>query len=229
MPHPEETFASLYKTDPQLKSLNVEKYGKLASDDAVAKTVAALEAKKFKAVVVNTKAEALEWLKKNIPQGKSIYNAHSTTLEEIGFVDYLKTAKEWNNLHSKVLAESDPSKQAQLYQEAMSADYFVCSATAVSQDGALTAADLTGTKTGGFAYTAGHLVLVCGTQKIVPTYEDAVKRTEEYALPIESARVRIAYKIPGSAINNFVALRGANPFNPNPRVTVVLVKDILGY
>ena len=180
-------------------------------------------------VVADTKEKALEWLKDNIPSGKTVYNAHSTTLEEIGFVEHLKTQSAWVNLHAKVFETQDPAKQAAAYKAGQAADYYLCSATAVSEEGDITAADLTGTKVGGFAYSAGHLVLVCGTHKIVPTYADAVKRTEEFCLPVESARVRIAYKVPASAINNFVAIRGANPFSPNPRVTIVFVKEVLGY
>lgn len=121
------------------------------------------------------------------------------------------------------------AKRAALYKEAHQAQYFFTSATAISEQGDITAADLTGTKTGAFSYAAGHLVVVCGTNKIVPSFSDAVKRTEEYCLPLESARARIAYNVPGSQMTNFVALRGANPFDPAPRVTVVFIKQVLGY
>lgn len=50
------------------------------------------------------------------------------------------------------------------------------------------------------------VIVVVGANKIVPTYADAVKRTEEYCLPLESARVRVAYAAMGvkaSSINNF--------------------------
>lgn len=70
---------------------------------------------------------------------------------------------------------------------------------------------------------AQNLVVVASTTKIVPTYKDAVARTyvsyinlftilnlnfhQDFCLPMESARVRIAFssKVPGSAVNNFSA------------------------
>ena len=78
--HPEETFAALVKSDEQLKSLPIEKYGILASPEVLAKTKEALEAKKVRVIVVDTGKEALEWIKANIPKGKTIGNSHSTTL-----------------------------------------------------------------------------------------------------------------------------------------------------
>jgi hypothetical protein len=92
-----------------------------------------------------------------------------------------------------------------------------------------TVCDLTGSRVGAFNYAAGNLLIVIGSNKIVPTYDDAVKRTYDYCLPIESARVRIAYKVPASAVNNFVAIRGPNPWGAPGRIHVVIVKEALGF
>ena len=227
--HPEETFQVLFKSDAQLKALPVDKYNKLASDDVIAKTKLSLEAKKVNVKVFDKPEQALEFLKTVVPEGKSVSNGHSTSLEEVGFVKFLKTQTKWNNLHAKIFAEPDQSKHGQLYKEAHGADYYFASATAISQDGDIVAVDLTGTKVGAFLYSAGHLVLVCGTNKIVPSFEEAIKRTEQYCVPLESARARVAYKVPGSAANNWAIIRGPNPFNPAPRITVVFVKEQLGY
>ncbi len=54
-------------------------------------------------------------------------------------------------------------------------------------------------------------------------------RTHNYCLAVESARVRDAYKIPGSAINHQVSLTATSPFSPGGRLTVVLVKEAVGY
>ena len=141
--------SSLATSDPQLKDVNFEKYSKPASDDVVEKTRKALEAKTHKVTVVNNKAEALETLKNLVPKGASVMNAGSMTLVkikkyvwiyffgqiEIGFTEYLKTQTEWNNLHGKILAETDQAKQAQLRREALLADYYLSSVSAVTEDG----------------------------------------------------------------------------------------------
>jgi len=50
-------------------------------------------------------------------------NGSSTTLTEIGFVDYLKEGIHgWDNVHEDILNEKDPAKQAQLRKESVLAD-----------------------------------------------------------------------------------------------------------
>lgn len=118
----------------------------------------------------------------------------------------------WDNLHGKILAEADQAKAAKLRREASLADYFLSSVCAVTEQGDLIVVDLTGSRVGPFAYDAQKVVVVVGANKITKDYDTAVKRTYEYCLPLESARVRVAYGVPASSINNFVALRGPNPW-----------------
>ena len=74
----------LYKTDAQLQSLvspeAKKKYETLPSEEIVAATKAALEAKNHKVTVVNTGAEALQLIKDTIPKGTEITSYGSTTL-----------------------------------------------------------------------------------------------------------------------------------------------------
>ena len=92
-------------------------YETLASADAVQKAVNALAERGIEATQVNNRMEALEKIKSFIPKGASVMNGSSRTLEEIGFVDYLKSGNHgWKNLHEEILMEKDPEKQAILAQ-----------------------------------------------------------------------------------------------------------------
>jgi len=224
------TAAGLHASQDRLKNLPFDQYSKPASDDSIAKTKAALIAKQHAVTVVNSKAEALEAIKKLIPQGASVHNAGSRTLIEIGFTDYLKSQTEWNNIHAKILAETDMSKQSELRRTlGNTADYFLSSVTALTEEGEFTVVDLTGTRVGPFTHSASKVIVVVGSNKIVSNYDAAVKRTEQYCLPLESARASIVYGVPGSAINNFVAIKGANPWGGQGRFHIVIVNESLGY
>jgi len=74
---------------------------------------------------------------------------------------------------------------------------------------------------------AKKLVIVAGTNKIVRDDDEANDRLV-YQWKLESARARVAFKIPASTIGNTVALRAPNPFIPN-RVAVILVRKALGF
>jgi len=220
----------LIKEDPQLATIDTSRFGKVASEESINKTKAALESRTHKVTIVKDAAEALALLKKDIPAGVSVNMGGSTTLNEIGFVDYLKSETHpWKNLHGEILAEKDKTIQADMRRRYNVCDYFVSSVTAISESGEFTVCDLSGSRTGPFTHAAGKIVVVAGAQKIVKDYNEAVERTEKYCLPLESARARIAYGIPASAINNFVAIRAGNPFAAPGRFHIIIIKESLGF
>ncbi|KAG0258934.1 hypothetical protein BG011_002982 [Mortierella polycephala] len=224
-----ETFAALTKSDPQITSLASSHYSKAASADRVISAKAGLEANGFKVHVVNTRLDAFEILKTLIPEGASINNAHSTTLEEIGFITYIKGQTPWKNVHGLILQEKDQVKQAELRRTLGSTvDYYLTSVASISETGHLAHGDLSGSKVGGVAFGAGNVIVVAGSNKIVKDEHESWKRQQEFALPLESARVRIAYGLPASAITHYEVIRKVTPFNPN-RIQVVIVNEALGY
>jgi len=224
-----ESALHFFQSDEQLKDIDFAKYQTVPSNEAIHHAKAALEAKNHKVTIVETRAEALEAVKNAVPKGASVMNAGSVTLSEIGLTEHLKHQSEWVNLHEQILAEKDQQKAADLRRHSITADYFFSSVCAVSETGDFVVVDLTGSRTGAFSFSAGHLVLVVGANKIVPTYEDAVARAHNFCLPMESARVRVAYKVPASSINNFVAIRGGNPWGAPGRFHLIIVKEVLGY
>ncbi|KAG0214191.1 hypothetical protein BGX33_002382 [Mortierella sp. NVP41] len=224
-----ETFAALTKSDAQVTALASSHFAKPASAERINTAKAALEANGFKVHVVNTRHDAFEALKNLIPANASINNAHSTTLEEIGFITYIKGETPWKNVHGTILSEKDPAKQAELRRTLGSTvDYYLTSVASVTETGHLTHGDLSGSKVGGVAFGAGNVIVVAGSNKIVKDEHEAWKRQEEHALPLESARVRIAYGLPASNITHYEVIRKASPFNAN-RIQVILVNEALGY
>ncbi|KAK5816411.1 prespore-specific protein [Linnemannia elongata] len=224
-----ETFAELTKSDAKVTSLADSHFAKPASAERVNAAKAALEKNGFKVHVVNTRADAFEALKNLIPAGVSINNAHSTTLEEIGFITYIKGDTPWKNIHGTIVQEKDAAKQADLRRTLGSTvDYYLTSVAAVTETGHLAHGDLSGSKVGPVAFAAGNVIVVAGSNKIVKDEQEAWKRQEEHALPMESARVRIAYGLPQSNVTHWEYIRTSSPFNAN-RIQVLLVNEALGY
>jgi hypothetical protein len=84
---------------------------------------------------------------------------------------------------------------------------------------------MSGSRVGAWPFGAGHLILVCGINKIVPTLGDALQRIREYAYPLEDARARRAYGTP-SQIGKCVILANEKV---EGRVTLILISESLGY
>lgn len=204
-------------------------YTNLASNEAITNTVEGLKGRNFNPIVVATKGEALEKLKELIPQGVSVMNGASRTLEQIGFVDYLKAGEHgWNNLHEGILAEKDPAKQAQLRRQALISDYYLGSVHALAETGEMLVASNTGSQLPHIVYSSPNVVFVVSVKKIVPTLADAHERLVTHVVPLEDARMHEAYGM-GTQLNKLVELHNENVQFTGRKIHVVLVKEDLGF
>lgn len=202
-------------------------YTKIASDSVIGKTVEALKERNIHAIVVDTKEEALEEIKKLIPKGASVMNGSSTTLNETGFVDYLKEGTHgWDNVHENILNEKDKAKQARLRKESVLADYFLGSVHAITEAGQLMIASASGSQIPSYAFTSDNVIWVASANKIVADREAGFKRIEDYVFPLENKRMQgVGY--PGSAIARVLIIE--REIMPNRHLTMILVKEKLGF
>jgi L-lactate utilization protein LutB len=195
-------------------------------DETIETTVQNLETRGFEAVVVDSVEDALSELQSRIPAGAAVMNGHSTTLEEVGFVDYLEDGDhDWENLHEEIFAADDEDERARLRRESQTADYFLGSVNAIAETGELVAADASGSRVGAYPFAAENLLLVSGVNKIVHDLSTALDRLEAVAYPLEDARAQEAYG-QGSVIGTQLIYR--NELTEG-RTTVVLVDDSLGF
>ncbi len=195
---------------------------------SVQKTIKALSENGFKAEFVSDKAAALQWIQTHIPKGSSVMNGSSRTLEEVGFVEYLKAgAHGWDNVHTRILSETDPEKQALLRKQSVLSDYYLGSVHAVTEDGQLLIASNTGSQLPHLVFTSPNLILVVGTQKIVPTLADGIKRLEEYVVPLEDQRMMGVHNV-HTQLSKLVILK-KEPAFLGRTITVLFVGETLGY
>lgn len=201
-------------------------YDTIASDAVIKKTAAALTPRNITASVVATKAEALQKIEDMIPANASVMTGSSVTLEEIGFVDLLKSGNHpWKNLKDSIVSEPDKAKQSFLRREATLADYFLGSVHAVTEEGQILIGSNTGSQLPAYTFTAGHVIWVVGAQKIVPNLAEAWKRIEEYVVPLEDVHMQQLYGI-------HTNLSKALIFNKEPqqnRIDLIFVKEKLGF
>lgn len=192
------------------------------------KAILALQEKGYIVEHVDSSGAALEYIKKTIPKEASVMNGSSTTLDEIGFVEYLKSGKSpWNNLHEKVLAEKDQEKQALLRKQTTISDWYLGSVHAVTEDGNILIASNTGSQLPGVVYNASNLLFVISTKKIVPTMDDAVKRLHNVVVPLEDKRLKGVYGM-GTELNMMLWLMREFSYSSRKR-HIVLVDESLGY
>ena len=195
-------------------------------DEGFAQAVDNLRENGFAVAVVDSAEEALETLQSQIPAGASVMNGHSTTLEEIGFVDYLTEGDhEWESLPDEIWSIDDDEQRHAARRDAQTADYFLGGINAIAQTGELVAADRSGSRIGAYPFAAENLIVVSGVNKIVPTLDDALDRLESVAYPLENERAKDAYGVESTVAKQLIFRQELD----EGRTTVVLVREQLGY
>jgi L-lactate utilization protein LutC len=203
------------------------KFDILASKETVEKTVKALKSRGINAEFVNTKEDALKRINKLIPAGKEVMTGGSTTLDQIGFTDMLKSGKHpWKNLKDEILAEKNPAKQMELRKKSVTSEYFLGSVHAVVENGEILIANATGSAFPSNSFSSDNVIWIVGTQKIVPTLEDGWKRLYEYCVPLEDKRMKsVGYA--GTTVGKVLLFE--REINENRKVTLIFVNEKLGF
>ncbi|WP_426963180.1 lactate utilization protein [Haloparvum alkalitolerans] len=195
-------------------------------DETIAETVANLEANGFEVAVVDSAADALEAVQSRVPAGASVMNGHSTTLEEIGFAEYLSESDhEWESLPDRIWSIDDDAERQAARREAQTADYFLGSVNAIAETGELVAADRSGSRIGAYPFAADNVVIVSGVNKIVDDLDAALDRLESVAYPLENERAKDAYGVESAVAKQLIFRQELE----EGRTTVVLVRERLGY
>ena len=203
------------------------KYETLASKNAIKNVMDAVKRRGITPELVDTKEDALRRLKELIPSGAEINMGTSTTLNEIGFIDLLKSGKHpWKNWKDIILAEKDEAKQMELRRRSVLSEYFLGSVHAIAETGEMVIASGSGSQLPAYIYTSNNVIWVAGAQKIVPTLNDAIKRVRENSLPLEDARMK-SQGYSGSTIGKLLIFE--REINPARKLTLLLVNEKLGF
>ena len=203
-----------------------EKWAEVADEDAIEKTTQAVKNRGIEVIRVKDHKEALQKIKEILPKGAEVMTGGSTTLSEIGFTSLLKSGKHpYNNLKDKLLAEKDPQRQAELRGKSVTAEYFLGSVHAVSQNGEIVIASASGSQLPAYAFSSPNVIWIVGAQKITKNLDEAMQRVREYVLPLEDARMK-KEGYPGSTIGKLLIFeREVMP----RKITLILVKEKLGF
>lgn len=198
----------------------------LPDEETIDEAVANLEANGFEVIRADSAEEALETIQSHIPAGVSVMNGHSTTLEEIGFAEYLSEGShEWESLPDEIWSIDDDAQRQAARREAQTADYFLGGINAIAASGELVAADRSGSRIGAYPFASSNVVIVSGVNKIVPTLDDALDRLESVAYPLENERAKDAYGVDSAIAKQLIFRQELE----DERTTIVLINERLGY
>lgn len=206
---------------------NVKQWGALADDATIVKTIEALKRNGIDASVVTTGSEAKEKALFLIPGGAEVMTMSSVTLDTIGLSNELNDIPgRYQPIRKKLYAMDRTTQRVAMLKLGAAPEWTVGSVNAVTSDGHVVIASNTGSQLPAYIYGSAHVIWVVGTQKIVATTEEGIKRIYEYVLPLESERAHKAYGVPGSAVNKLLII---NKEVVPGRLTIIFVKEKLGF
>jgi len=189
------------------------------------RAAAALAAKNFAVEILDDAAAARARIKELIPEGASVFTGASETLRLSGIEEDINSSGRYDALRPRGTTMDRVTQMDEIRRLLASPDVIVGSVAAVTETGSLVVASASGSQLTGYAGGSARAIWIVGAQKVVPDLSAALRRIEEYCLPLESDRAMNVYVQP-SAINRVLILNA----EPHPgRGTVLLLREAIGF
>jgi L-lactate utilization protein LutB len=204
---------------------NKNKWNAPAKKAVVEKTKKALNTNGISVSFAKDKDEAMKITFNMIPFGAEVMNMSSITLEETGIAKKIMESPEFDSVKNKLSSMNKDTQKSEIRKLGASPDYAVGSVHAITEDGKLVIASNTGSQLPAYAYGAGKVIFVVGTQKIVKNINEAIERIEKYVFPLEDKRMM---RLDNSHSNISKMLIINKEIQPE-RITIIFVNEVLGF
>ena len=161
----------------------------LRNERLAARMIKQLQRRHMEAFYCPTATEAVEKVSSLIADGSSVTWGGSMTIRDMGIPDALRQRGTLNVL-DRDLVET-PEEKAEMYLRAFSADVYLSSANAISEDGVIVNIDGNGNRVAAITWGPKQVIFIIGVNKIAQTVEAALTRARSTASPINAARFEI--------------------------------------
>lgn len=150
-----------------------------------------LHRRKFGAHYCPTAQEAKEVALSLIQEHASVAWGGSMTLGQIGLIDALHARQSAYTLLDRDKAGS-PAERTSLMKQALTADVYLTSVNAITQNGILVNVDSMGNRVAALTYGPEKVIAVVSMNKVVKTVEDAISRARNFSAPINVQRLGLS-------------------------------------
>jgi hypothetical protein len=195
-----------------------------ASEPQIQKVMAAVRANNIDARVVDTADQARRLVLELIPQGAEVYSGKSKTLQDIGVFKELFESGRYDSVRERYTRMDRQTQRREIRKLMAAPDYMLGSVQAITEGGDLVVASASASQLGAYAQGGGRLILVVGSQKIVPELDAALRRIDEHVFPYEDAMVRQRLNM-STFIGKVLIIRREWV---DGRITVILVREPVG-
>lgn len=151
------------------------------------KIIKNLSRRHIEAIYCPTAKEAVTTISGLIADGSSVTWGGSMTIRDMGLTKAL------HERHSLDIIDRDqaqsPENVQQIYLRSFTADVYLTSANALSEDGVIVNIDGNGNRVAAITWGPKKVIFVIGMNKVAPTVEDALARARGTASPTNAVRL----------------------------------------
>lgn len=212
----------------------MNKYKKWQSQIIARDMVQILDKKGYDSHYAENLEEAKKLVLEMIPENASVAVGGSETLAEMGFIDIFRNGKyKFFDRYQDIPF----SETVEIYRQSLLADFLVTSTNAVTRNGELVNIDSSGNRVAGMIFGPKRVIVVTGTNKVVDTLDEAMKRLRDIA-PMNA--MRNGHKTPcnetgrcmdcdiQASVCNFMGIIN-NGRKFEGRITVIMVAEEAGF
>ena len=219
-----EPLAGINNKDKKDLNVNLPDFVTAATETMLQQVGEGMRKRNIEVVIVNKGEEARDEVLERIPKGAQVHSGKSKTLQDSGIFDAIMDQNQYDALRHQIQKMDRKTQGSEIRKLLAAPDIMLGSVNAITVAGILVAASATASQIGPYANTAGKVILVVGSQKIVPDLETAFQRIREYVQPWEEAQLQKAANI-GTFIGKILIVEREWVTG---RMTVVLVREPIG-
>ncbi|EGO65387.1 lactate utilization protein [Acetonema longum] len=151
------------------------------------KAVAALEKNNFAAAYVKTKEEAIEKILAMIPANATVGVGGSWTINELDLSHTLE--KKGHTVYDHNRPGLSPDEALRLRRQELTCGVFLTGTNAITLDGKLVNVDGSANRVAAMMFGPEQVIVIAGVNKIVRDTEEAERRIQTYAAPMNNKRL----------------------------------------
>ena len=208
------------------------------------RTAEALRKNNIDAYIAESSEEAVKLVESLMQENDTITCGGSETLRESGVLALMSSGKYIFLDRSKA---ADRDEVEEIYRKAFSADVYLTSSNAVTENGELYNVDGNGNRVAALTFGPKSVIVVAGYNKVVRNIDEAIKRVKYHAAPPNADRLNL--DTPCAGLGECVSVKGGGDMpsgcrcdgriccsyvvtgfqRKKSRIKVVLVKEQLGF
>lgn len=216
------------------ESMGTQDYVDMRNALAAEHIIAALKKRQMNGYYAKDEEEALKVALSLIPEGSSVGWGGSMTTTDLGLNDALR---EGNYRPIDRDTAQNAAEREALARQCFSADAFIMSTNALTEDGQLVNMDGLGNRVAALIYGPKRVIVIAGMNKVVGTLDAAIDRCRKIAAPTNAQRFDIKTPCRKTGVCGDCTSAGCicaqmviTRFSMDPdRIHVILVNADLGF